>query len=515
VQPVRAETIEEARTRLGRATLVILSGPQAGRRCTLPERAVFGRSADSPIILEDSGVSRRHAEIRRCADGQWEVEDLKSQNGTRVNGFPIERAALTVGDKLQFGPNILMLFTDRSGVEDELLERQKFELLGRLAVGIAHDFNNVLGVLAANAAYLRSVLESRSPISPDLASSVYDNDAAIANGARLASRLVGFARGAEESRAAVDLSRICTEVGQLCRRLVSAAVEIEIDVADGLSVIANEGEIEQIFMNLCVNARDAMPTGGRLSIRAKERALSTPEAARFGIAGRCLVIRIEDTGSGIDPRHMKKIFEPFFTTKPSGAGFGVGLATVKELVTLHGGAIDVSSSVGKGTCFTVVLPAHDVGTGAKRNETQHGLSIPPLTGEGRRVLLVDDDPLVRRSTRRLLSRLGFDVEEVSGGRAAIDCYEQGPRPFFVMLDLEMPELDGIDVLAALKAIDPTAAILVASGHRDAAKAHEVKSLGGWFLGKPFNAQDLARAIDILRNLEDPEIETRRHKLLKV
>jgi signal transduction histidine kinase/ActR/RegA family two-component response regulator len=486
----RTKTIEQARRVKGPARLIVLAGPQAGRRCELPERSVLGRAIGSPIVLEDAGVSRRHVEIRKRADGGWELEDLGSQNGVRLNGVPVTQHELFVGDKIQLGPNVLLLFTDRGAVEEQLLEKQKLELVGRVAVGVAHDFNNVLGVLAASASFLRAGGVT-DPSEVDAC--LHDIEAAIEKGARLANRLVGFARGSQEGRSTVDVSKVCREIAQMSSRFSGSAIRLELQVEPDLFVIADVGELEQVLMNLCVNARDAMPNGGVITINARSVTVEHVAGEALAEPAPYIQLTVRDTGSGIEPVHLGRIFEPFFTTKGAGAGFGVGLATVKEIVTLHGGGIEVESDVGKGTAFHVFLPATLAGVSFSGASARRGQP-DGVQGQGRRVLVVDDDTLVRRSISRLVTRMGFEVVEASSGEQALDVYGNGPAPYFVLLDLEMPGIDGLEVLQRLRSLDPRARILVASGHRQPAKEDAVRASGGVFLGKPFQSAELSAAM---------------------
>jgi len=476
----------------GPARLVVLLGPLAGLRCELAEQSTLGRSAGSALALEDSGVSRKHAEIRRRTDGAWEIEDLGSRNGTRVNGILVRRQELAVGDRIQLGPSVLLLFTDRGAVEGALIERQKFELLGRVAAGIAHDFNNVLSVLGAGTSYVRSS-NAEVLADPELPGCLDDMEAAVANGARLAHRLLGFARGSRHGRSAVDASGICLEIAQMCRRAFDGSIRIELDVAPGLRVLADEGEIEQVLMNLCVNARDAMPSGGTLTLRACERMPCANTAKHLAFSGPHVVLTVEDTGFGIDPSHLPRIFETFFSTKESGSGFGVGLATVKELVTLHGGIVEVESHSGLGTVFRVYLPATQSFAPRTTAITPDAVTCRSVGG-GRRILLVDDDELIRRSTGRLLTRAGFEVEALSNGTDAVRRYESDPKPALVILDLDMPGLDGLGTLAALRDIDSTVKALVVSGHRQPTQEQAVRAAGAGFLGKPFDPATLIDAV---------------------
>jgi two-component system cell cycle sensor histidine kinase/response regulator CckA len=305
--------------------------------------------------------------------------------------------------------------------------------------------------------------------------------------------LVGFARGSQEGRSTIDASKVCREIAQMSSRFSGSAISVKLEVENDLYVLADVGELEQVLMNLCVNARDAMPNGGVVTIRARRVTADHVAGEELSEPTPFIQITVRDTGSGIAPIHLGRIFEPYFTTKGSGAGFGVGLATVKEIVTLHGGGIEVESDVDKGTAFHVYLPATTAGitiagTGVRPPTTE------TLQGNGRRVLVVDDDMLVRRSISRLVTRMGFDVVEASSGEQAIDIYRAGPTPYFVLLDLEMPGLDGLDVLQKLRALDARARVLVASGHREPAKEQAVRSSGGVFLGKPFKSADLAAVL---------------------
>ena len=447
-------------------------------------------------------MSRRHCELRKRADGGWEIEDLNSQNGLRLNGMPVIQSELFIGDKIQLGPNVLLLFTDRGAVEGELLEKQKLELVGRVAVGVAHDFNNVLGVLAASASCLRSA--SATGNASEVEACLHDIDAAVEKGARLANRLVGFARGSQEGRSTVDASKVCRDIAQLASRFSGSAIRQEVDVEADLFVTADVGELEQVLMNLCVNARDAMSNGGVIRLRARRVMLDRLAGEAIAEPTPYIHITVRDTGSGIAPIHLGRIFEPFFTTKGPGAGFGVGLATVKEIVTLHGGAIEVESDLGRGTAFHVYLPA-----APSRNASAATVPRQPnadvLRGNGRRVLVVDDDTLVRRAISRLVTRMGFDVVEASSGEQAIESYCSGPAPYFVLLDLEMPGLDGLETLQKLRNLDLDARVLVASGHREPAKEHAVRSKGGGFLGKPFTTADLSAALRAM--LASPPVAT--------
>jgi CheY-like chemotaxis protein len=257
-------------------------------------------------------------------------------------------------------------------------------------------------------------------------------------------------------------------------------------------VHGSQSELHQVILNLCLNARDAMPDGGSLSISAGMMDQPPPELG-FRPGRAVAVLTVADSGTGMDPETQSRIFDPFFTTKREGAGYGLGLATVREIVTLHSGHITLESALGKGSRFSVYLPLLEeerVRFSSTEERVPPATRRPPSTTS---VLLVDDEQIVRRSMARLLRQAGFDVTEAADGAEAIARYSR--KPFdLVVLDLDMPGLDGEQTQSRLVALDPFVRIVFASGHVDPKREASVRARGALaFLQKPF-------ALDVLLNI---------------
>ncbi len=255
----------------GLARLVVLMGPEPGRRFTLRDQPfVIGRSEDCDIQLDDSKVSRRHVRIR-TSKGRWIAEDLGSRNGTLINGETLEAGRpLEVGDRIQLSAETLLLFTRQDPLEDLLLHRQQMEIIGHLAAGIAHDFNNLLNVVEASSSQLRSLPPSTPLGDPVVAECHADIRAASRRAAELTAKLLAIAgrRDGGESGDEVDVSALAADVLQLARRTLGASIALDAHVDRGLLVRGDYAALHQVLMNLCINARDAMPDGGTIKLRA-------------------------------------------------------------------------------------------------------------------------------------------------------------------------------------------------------------------------------------------------------
>ena len=443
----------------GPARLIVIEGPQAGQKIKIDGDVVLGRAIDSSVVLEDPEVSRSHARITRALNGAYVIEDMASRNGTRVNGIQIQKQPLVFGDKIQIGPRVLILFAPFDPIEDQLLQRQRLEALGRVGAGVAHDLNNMLGAISASIDFLSRLPSDRALSSPEVKDSIADIRTALVQASELARGILKFARGRSRGHALVDLSTACQEVIRLARHTFDRAIVLEQQIAPNLIVSGDQAELHQVIMNLCLNARDAMPAGGTLRVRAELVSQGSTDRQRVRIA-------IEDTGSGMDATTVARIFEPFFTTKPEGAGFGLGLSTVREVVNMHGGQIDIESTPGKGTSFFIYLPA-STGQPQPVRITSGHRELRSQNSSAVRILLVDDEEVVRRSTARLLRQAGHEVLEAPGGKEATQIYANAERyPDLVILDLDMPYLNGEQTQRVLLSIDPNARILFMSGHED-------------------------------------------------
>jgi signal transduction histidine kinase/CheY-like chemotaxis protein len=485
-----------------------MEGPQAGQKFKIDGDVVLGRAIDSTVVLEEPEVSRSHARITRSPDGAYLIEDMGSRNGTLLNGIPIQKQFLVFGDKIQLGPRVLIVFAPFDPIEDQLLQRQRLEALGRVGAGVAHDLNNMLGAISASIDFLGRLPADRPVGAADVVDSLTDIRTALGQASELARGILKFARGRSRGHALVDLSIVCQEVIRLARHTFDRAIDLEQEVAPGLVVSGDQAELHQVIMNLCLNARDAMPDGGTLRIVAELLAPVEGERQRVRIA-------IEDSGAGMDSATHARIFEPFFTTKPDGAGFGLGLSTVREVVSMHGGQVEVTSVPGKGTRFWIYLPA-SAGQPQPVRITSGHRDLRPQTATPATILLVDDEEVVRRSTARLLRQAGHAVLEAPGGKEATQIYANAePYPDLVILDLDMPYLNGEQTQRVLLSIDPKARILFMSGHEDFVRENSTSAGGAaGYLRKPCNVALLLSTVsDVLRSKNGDEFARQEERTL--
>ena len=397
--------------------------------------------------------------------------------------------------------------TERVRLEDELREAQKMEAVGQLAGGIAHDFNNLLTGVLCNAQLLKSA--------PGAAKDVYETADVIEKAARraaeLTAQLLGFARRGKRQDVPVDLgSTIRTVV-----RLMSGTLDPRTAVATALPREAvwaqgDPAQMEQVALNLAMNARDAMPGGGRLTLSAEPVDLDAAACAGRPKTkpGRYAVLSVSDTGRGVPEDIRDRIFEPFFTTKPKGKGTGMGLPMVYGIARNHGGWVEVESAVGHGSTFRVYLlsppsaPADarvaERDRRASRRRKAAGAKPPgrPPVPQAACVLVVDDDEFVRHALTRMLTGMGYSVVTASSGREAIATYGLfGPSVDVVILDMVMPDLDGRECFRALRRLDPNIrAILCTGGPADGARRDILEEGMAGFIQKPYRPEQLSEAI---------------------
>ncbi len=478
----------------GPARLITIAGAQAGRKFKIGDLAIIGRASDAAVTLEDPEVSRNHARISKSEIGAYMLEDLGSKNGTQVNGLPIKRHLLSFGDKIQVGPHVMLLFAPFDPVEDQLLQRQRLEALGRVGAGVAHDLNNMLGAIGASVDYLGKLPQDRTLSSEEVRECFADIRLAAGQASELTRGILKFARGRAQAHAQVDFSGLCNDAMRLIRHTFDRAIQIDSVIHPGLYVRGDQAELHQVLMNLCLNARDAMAHGGVLRVSATAVTPASHAVPKeLNPAFSYLALTVDDSGVGMDEKTRARVFEPFFTTKREGAGFGLGLATVKEVVAFHGGEIQVESAEGKGTRFVVFLPLHRVRHESGHVTAGHQTPLPAARGV---IMLVDDEEVVRRSFARLLRQAGHQVLEAQDGVRALETYARTiPRPNLVILDLDMPVLTGEETQERLLALDPDARILFVSGHDEPARESAVHARGALgFLRKPCQAHILLGAV---------------------
>ncbi len=408
----------------GPAGLIVFAGNHVGLRYAVDSEAIIGRDPAADILLHDSEISRRHARILRCATG-FVIEDLDSSNGSFVNGEAVLTAtALRFGDKVKLGGQLL-LFTHYDPAELQLLEQRRLETLGRLGAGVAHDFNNMLSVVLSSLDYIDGLAPERPLSSEDVRDCLSDIRLAASKAAQLTPKLLSFTRGRQD-HAPVDLAHVCDEVVRLATRTFPRRLAIHQDLTPNLWVMGDGVELHQVLMNLCLNARDAMTGAGALRVKAGSIDAARAEQLKLPSPTEHVVVLVEDDGPGMDSETQSHIFEPFFTTKDEGAGFGLGLAAVKKVVTVHGGRVAVRSEPSKGTTFAVYLP--QVSSDAQsRHEGQWRVSTggPPVAVAGALILLVDDEQAVRRSLARILRSAEYEVAEANDGQHAVELVRDG------------------------------------------------------------------------------------------
>jgi signal transduction histidine kinase len=358
------------------------------------------------------------------------------------------------------------------------IHAQKMEVVGTLAAGIAHDFNNLLTVIGSAAALLRQGVSARS----DAAAALDDLDAATSRATMMTRQLVGFGRAPAARLVPVDLGALVTAQQSMLRRLLGSSIAVDTVAEPGAVVMADPAGLEQVVLNLAVNAREAMPRGGRLSMRV--------ERDRDGM----IVLRVVDAGGGMDDATRDRIFEPFFTTKRSGTG--LGLATVHDHVSRFQGTIEVCSELGHGTTFTLQFPAAPgVALPADAADAAPATSGARRAGAegGPRILLVEDDVAVRRATARVLERAGYDVTAVADGEEALAVAGAAPDLACVVSDVAMPRMDGAALGRALTQLHPELPVLLMSGEA-APSTLAIEGPKRVFLPKPFDAAELTAAV---------------------
>jgi signal transduction histidine kinase len=377
---------------------------------------------------------------------------------------------------------------EREQLRQRLIGVQRIESLALLAGGVAHDFNNLLTVIGNS---VRFVLET--PLSDD--QQRLDLEAALEATSRATSltrQLLAMGRQQNLHLQGVDLNLTIAALVALLRRLLPENITLDfIQAAQLPTVQVDPTQLDQVFMNLCLNARDAMPNGGRLTIETEQVVVNGAYAAAHPWAkpGRYVMVTTTDTGEGMAPEVRERVFEPFFTTKPTETGTGLGLAVAAGVVEQHGGLIHCYSEVGVGTTFKVYLPAYDRGAGEVGSKLAG--SVPRGT---ERVLIAEDESAVRDITRRILTRAGYDVVTVSDGFAAVEAATAQAFDL-VLLDAVMPIATGRQAYDKIRGLQPKAAFLFASGHsKEVLPAELLAAAGVELVDKPYHPDDLLRAV---------------------
>jgi signal transduction histidine kinase len=468
-------------------------------------RALHEVSPETPIIVI-SGTGNTREAVSAIRDGAWdfilkpvehiaELEMAISRN--------VERARLLAANR-QHQVDLESLVAERTSElrerEAQVLRMQRQESLGRLASGIAHDLNNVLAPIMMAGDLLQT-----AALNENERECVEMVRASSARGADMVRQLLLFSRGADGRRAKLDPSRIVRDVARMITETFPKDIQVRLEMPSTACLVeADATQLHQVVLNLCVNARDAMPHGGTLSMTL-ERVEIDGESAELhppAQAGPYVVFIVADSGTGIAPDIVDKIFDPFFTTKPAGQGTGLGLSTVQGIVASHGGFVDVQSRPGSGTAFRVYLPH---AAGAEADDAASSADGDAPRGAGQTILVVDDERMVRSLIKRTLQDYGYRVLVAEGGAQALNVFDSSPDPVdLVMVDMWMPHMDGATTIRRLARRDPNTRVIAMSGlseMRD--QVLRSSPVVKRFIVKPWRTKDLLTTIDDVVNTTVP------------
>jgi signal transduction histidine kinase/CheY-like chemotaxis protein len=431
---------------------------------------------------------RRLEEVtRRIAAGDW-----SARSGVPGHGDEIAQLAGHLDD---MGAALAALDAEKRQREDQLRQAQRFEAVGQVAGGVAHDFNNLLTVILSAGGALRDRLASNAAAQEDAREIVYAAERAAA----LTRQLLAFSRRQPLAPRTFDLGEAAAGMQRLLRRLLGEGIALTVTARARAPVHADPSQIEMALLNLAVNARDAMPEGGRLEVQVDAVSPDAPGRPEGAPPGPLALLRVRDTGVGMDAATRARVFEPFFTTKGPGRGTGLGLPIVLGVVSECGGAIELDSAPGQGTEFRIFLPMR--AAGAERTEVGTGTDGPRGTET---VLVVEDDPHVRFVARRTLESHGYTVVEAEAAAEALALARARPAaPDLVLCDVVLPDGNGLDLGRALEARWPGIGVLFTSGYA----GEHLGSLGALpaasLLPKPFTAEMLLRRVREALDLRAP------------
>jgi PAS domain S-box-containing protein len=459
---------------------------------------VIGRKM-SELVYANPGVFEG-ANCQVVENGEWSGEIQQHTKDRRE--LIVEARWTLVRDKEGRPRSVLAINTDiteKKAIEAQLIRAQRIESIGTLAGGIAHDLNNILTPIQTSIELLK--LAEHDPKARHILETI---EASSKRGAEIVRQVLSFARGGRGKSMEVQPRRLLKDIETLVRDTFPANIRLNLSLPnDSWPVAGDPTQLHQILLNLSVNARDAMPYGGNLTIAAENVTMDKKMAAKYLNArpGKYVKMTVQDSGAGIPAAIMDKIFEPFFTTKDIGKGTGLGLSTVMSIVKAHEGFVDVQSEPGKGAVFSVFLPAMPSSVASKPEAKPTLASLPQ--GEGETILVVDDEPSILTVTCDTLESFGYKTIAAHDGAEALAIYQERPDEIHVVLtDMTMPNMDGPTAIRALLKIDPGVKIIASSGFM----THErYNSLVGnkYFLPKPYSAEVLLRTVRAI--LDSPSV----------
>jgi PAS domain S-box-containing protein len=448
----------------------------------------IGQRVDVLLQEETSQLDQKMQTL--LSQGEWRGELSKVTKAGKP--LLVEGHWTLVRDEHGHPKSILSVNTDiteKKQLEAQFLRAQRLESIGILAGGIAHDLNNMLTPILVSAQLLQMQLPEEK--TQELLKMM---ESSARRGADLVKQVLTFARGAEGKRISLQLKHLLAETRQVCQHTFPKTITITLDVPQNLAMVSGDPtQLQQVLMNLCVNARDAIPQGGELHLSA-ENFMADETYSRMNPmfqVGSYVVITVTDTGTGMAPEELEHIFDPFFTTKPVGKGTGLGLSVVQGIIHSHGGFIAVESRLGKGTQFRVYLPAI-----SNTLATQLTPSLPLCPGQGELILVVDDESDLRQVTQSVLEANHYQVITASNGIEAIVLYTQHQDQIrVVIMDMMMPEMGGQTAIATLKQINPTVKVIASSGlaldQLDQSLSQTIRAR----LPKPYSSRELLTTLE--------------------
>ncbi len=453
---------------------------------TAPE--ALGRRAAALLGYEASPL-KAEAAREVLAHGEWSGEVPKRRKDGRV--VTVESRWTLLRDAHAAPRAVLVIDTDvteKKALQAQFLRAQRLESIGTLAGGIAHDLNNVLSPILMAAEIL-----ARRPGDERSQRMVATIESSARRGADMVKQILAFARGLEGDRVTLQPRHLVKEIEKIVRDTFPKSIELRTAVGDVWNVVGDATQLHQVLLNLCVNARDAMPDGGVIGLTLENVRLDE-HYARMHLdakAGPHVVVSVSDTGTGIAPAILDKIFDPFFTTKEIGKGTGLGLSTSLTIARNHGGFLTVYTEAGRGTVFKLYLPAS-----FEHEATAEDEGAAPVEGRNELVLVVDDEVSIREITRETLESFGYRALTAADGAEALALFTQAQGDVAVVItDMRMPFMDGASTLRALQRLDPKVRVIMTSGLADAGVGSA--SGGGGpsaFLQKPYTADKLLRTL---------------------
>jgi len=405
--------------------------------------------------------------------------------------FPVEIHLKRVQLDRSYDIGVVRDITERKILEQQLLRSQRMESIGALTGGIAHDLNNILAPIMMSIRVLKEI--SYNPQAKDILRTI---EASANRGANIVRQILSFARGLEGQKTEIRPKVVVQEISNIIKDTFPKDIQIHFSVPNqAWKILGDPTQVHQIVLNLCLNARDAMPKGGVLTIAFENCVLDNHAAAmeRQARSGRFVRINITDTGTGMKPEVLRKIFEPFYTTKAVGQGTGLGLSTVVALVKSLDGHVNVYSELGLGTTFKVYLPALEAPVRARKRPAEKA-GLP--RGNGQTILVVDDEAPIRKITQKTLSIFGYRVLTAANGKKAMSLYAKHRKKIEVVItDMGMPVMDGAAVIRALAESAPNLKIIAASGLRSkSGLTKELRAKVQYVLTKPYTAETLLKTL---------------------